>query len=184
MRWLLFPLSVAVFAGGGSDPVATVAPRKKHSKITRNNSGKPPPESCHAFLRSLSLSELYGVGAFHIQRTKPGPRFLFECEWRVDVGAEVRRTVTYRVACGKQAELFKRFYGRPRAGDVESTLRVGAGGVAWTGPGLAGEPEVRLLVESAAIPGCVVSIRGPGSVKLATRLARAIEDWILTRVGP
>jgi hypothetical protein len=56
--------------------------------------------------------------------------------------------------------------------------------MAWTGLGIATDPEVRLLFESAARPGCWVSIRAPGSVKLATRLARSIEEWMLSRVRP
>lgn len=186
MRWLLLSFAAFFLVGGCTDSMEPVRAKFRPKKKRKDAAPKdtPPPPTCHLLLPGLNLSDIYGLGAFHREKPAPGRRFLFDCEWRVDRAGTARRTIVYQAACGDQARAFRRMHGRKGPADTEVTVRAGMGGVAQESHGLTGEATVRLLFESAAMPGCFVSIRAPGSAQLAARVARAIEESLVRRSAP
>jgi len=178
-----------VFATGAcSDPVTPVSEklRANQKKKAPPPEPPPPPASCLLVLPGVNLASLYGLGGFHREQAAPGDRYYFTCEWRVHTteGTAPRRDIVYQAACGDEVRRMKHMVGKKRVGDSEATIRAGMGGRAFFGEGLGREPTVRLLFESAAMPGCWVRIQAPGSVRTAARLARSIEAFLESRAAP
>lgn len=183
MRLLAPILLLGGLLCGCSDPLTRFAPPETKNKKKGPAEAPPPPSNCHLVAPDFLIAKEFGMGGFHRENPSPGARFLFDCEWRVDhvEPGEARRQVTYQAACGGEARVVRRIHGKERPGDVKAAVRVGFGGVAFVGAGLGRESIVRLLFESAAMPGCWVRVHAPGSVDGAVRLSRAIEKFLDSR---
>ncbi len=153
--------------------------------LSRRRAERPVAWTCAQWLPGFAPAEAVGAGDWHINEPKPGPRLLFNCEWRAKRGAgDASSSMVLQGACGDAGEQLRQHYWpQPARGEALQSVGVGISSSVTESRRLGGRPLVRLAFETFDRPSCVVRVEATADLHVALAAARAI-DAALVSFGP